>query len=139
MSSRTAALVLTVLGGGLMFFLAPGQAALAPGLAAALLAVAAIWLAPPRARTVLAVLSALLWLLALVLGVFGSWAAVLASLVGLGGAVVTVWRGGAWPGWSSRYARAADLAEDGLISPRQMWESLDRGLDPTRDRPRDEG
>lgn len=132
MNSRATALVLTVLGGGLMFFLAPGQAALAPGMAAALLALAAIWLASPRVRPVLGGLSALLWLFALVLGVFESGAAILASLVGLAGAVVTVWRGGTWPGWSGRYARATDVAEDELISPRQMWESLDRGMDPTR-------
>ncbi|HQR79748.1 MAG TPA: Trp biosynthesis-associated membrane protein [Actinomycetota bacterium] len=138
MNSRTTALVLTVLGGGLMFFLASGQAALAPGLVGSLLAVAAIWLASPRVRPVLGVLSALFWVSALVLAVFGSVAAVLASLVGLAGAVVTVWRGRAWPGWSGRYARAGDLADDELISPRQMWESLDRGLDPTVDRQHDD-
>ena len=67
-----------------------------------------------------------------VLAVFGSAAAVLAALVGLAGSVLALAKGSQWPGFSSRYARAADLEEDGLISPRQMWESLDRGLDPTR-------
>ncbi len=132
MSSRTAALVLTILGGGLLFFLASEQAAAAPGLMAVLIGIAAIWLASGRTRFVLAVISGLLWLAALVLAVFGSAAAVVAAIVGIAGSVLTLARGGQWPGWSSRYARSADLADDGLISPRQMWESLDRGLDPTR-------
>jgi hypothetical protein len=131
-NARTLALTLTVLGGGLLFFLASAQAATAPGLIAALVGVAAIWLASGRTRPVLAAISAVAWLAALMLAVFGSPAAVVGSLVGLAGAVITVARGGQWPGFSSRYARAADLDEDGLISPRQMWESLDRGLDPTR-------
>ena len=137
MSSRTAALVLTILGGGLLFFLASGQAAAAPGLMAALIGVAAIWLASGKTRFVLAAISGLLWLAALVLAVFGSAAAVVAAVVGLAGGVVTLVKGGQWPGFSSRYARSADLDDDGLISPRQMWESLDRGLDPTR-KPGDE-
>ncbi len=132
MNSRTAALVLTILGAGLLFFLASGEAASVPGLMAGLIAIAAIWLALGRIRFVLASISALLWLTALVLAVFGSAAAVLAALVGLAGSVLALAKGSQWPGFSSRYARAADLEEDGLISPRQMWESLDRGLDPTR-------
>lgn len=133
MSSRTLAIVFTVLGAGLLFFLASADAALAPGLIAALLAVAAIWLASGRVRTVLAALAALLWLVALILAVFGSVLAVLGSLVGLAGALIAVARGGDWPGFSARYARASDVADDGMISPRQVWESLDRGLDPTRE------
>ena len=132
MTSRTAALVLTILGAGLLFFQAAVEAASAPGLMAGLIAIAAIWLASGRIRFVLAVISAVLWLLALVLAVFGSAAAVVAAVVGLAGSVLTLAKGGQWPGFSSRYARASDLEEDGLISPRQMWESLDRGLDPTR-------
>lgn len=132
MNSRTAALVLTVLGTGLLFFLASAQAAAAPGLMGGLIGIAAIWLASGRARTVLAALSGVLWLAALVLAAFGSGSAVLASVIGLAGSVLALAKGGQWPGWSSRYARSADLQEDGLISPRQMWESLDRGLDPTR-------
>jgi O-antigen ligase len=132
MSSRTAALLLTVLGAGLLFFLASGEAASVPGLMAGLIGVAAIWLASGRLRFVLAALSGLLWLGALVLAVFGSAAAVIAAVIGLAGSVLVLAKGGGWSGFSSRYARAADLQEDGLISPRQMWESLDRGLDPTR-------
>ncbi len=132
MSSRTAALVLTILGGGLLFFLASEQAAAAPGLMAALIGIAAIWLASGKTRFILAAISGVLWLAALVLAVFGSAAAVVAAVVGLAGGVLTLVKGGQWPGFSSRYARASDLADDGLISPRQMWESLDRGLDPTR-------
>lgn len=132
MSSRTLALALTVLGAGFLFFLASEQAATALALIAALIAIAAIWLASSRTRTVLAAISALLWLAALVLAVFGSALAVLGCLIGLAGAVLTLWRGSSWPGFSARYARSADLSEDGLISPRQLWESLDKGLDPTR-------
>lgn len=132
MSSRTLALVLTILGGGLLFFLASEQAATAVGLIAALIGIAAIWLASGKVRTGLAVVSGLLWLTGLVLAVFGSPLAVLGCAVGVAGAVVTMLRGPGWPGFSARYARSADVAEDGLISPRQLWESLDRGLDPTR-------
>lgn len=132
MTSRTAALVLTLLGAGMLFFLAAGQAASAPGLMAGLIAIAAIWLASGTTRFVLASLSGLLWLAALVLAVFGSAAAVVAAIIGLAGSVLALAKGSQWPGFSSRYARASDLEEDGLISPRQMWESLDRGLDPTR-------
>ena len=60
MSSRTTALVLTILGGGLLFFLASGDAASAPGLVAALIGIAAIWLAAGRTRFVLAAVSGLL-------------------------------------------------------------------------------
>ena len=132
MTSRTAALVLTVLGAGMLFFLAAGEAASAPGLMAGLIGIAAIWLASGKTRFVLAALSGLLWLAALVLAVFGSAAAVVAAIIGLAGSVLALAKGSQWPGFSSRYARSADLEEDGLISPRQMWESLDRGLDPTR-------
>jgi O-antigen ligase len=132
MSSRTAALVLTILGAGMLFFLAPGQAAAAPGLMAGLIGIAAIWLASGKTRFVLSALTGLLWLVALLLAVFGSAAAVVAAIIGLSGSVLALAKGSQWPGFSSRYARASDLEEDGLISPRQMWESLDRGLDPTR-------
>jgi hypothetical protein len=142
MTSRTAALALTVLGGGVLFFLASEQAATALGLVCALLALAAIWLASGRVRAVLSGVAALGWLVALVLAVLGSAFAVAGCLLGLAGSVITVWRGGSWPGFSARYARQADVAEDGPTSPRQLWESLDRGLDPTRGKdttPDDEG
>ena len=83
MNSRTAALVLTILGAGLLFFLASGEAASVPGLMAGLIAIAAIWLALGRIRFVLASISALLWLTALVLAVFGNasmWMAVFADM-----------------------------------------------------------
>ena len=134
MNSRTAALVLTILGAGLLFFLASGEAASAPGLMAGLIGIAAIWLASGKTRFVLAAISGLLWLAALVLAVFGSAAAVVGAIIGLAGSVLALAKGSQWPGFSSRYARASDLEDDGLISPRQMWESLDRGLDPTRKR-----
>jgi energy-coupling factor transporter transmembrane protein EcfT len=132
MSSRTTALVLTIFGAGFLFFLASEQAATAVGLVAGLIAIAAIWLASARARTVIAGISSVLWLAALVLAVFGSALAVIGCLIGLSGAVLTMLRGNRWPGFSARYARSADLDQDGLISPRQVWESLDKGLDPTR-------
>ena len=132
MSSRTAALALTILGGGFLFFLASEQAATAAAMIGALIAMAAIWLASGRVRTVLAAISALLWFAGLVLAVFGSALAVIGCLIGLSGAVLTLWRGSSWPGFSARYARSSDLSQDGLISPRQLWESLDKGLDPTR-------
>lgn len=134
MNSRVAAVVLTILGTGMLFFLAAGQAASAPGLMAGLIGIAAIWLASGRTRFVLAAISGLLWLVALLLAVFGSVAAVVAAIIGLAGSVLALVKGSEWPGFSSRYARASDLEDDGLISPRQMWESLDRGLDPTRKR-----
>jgi len=133
-NSRTAALILTILGAGLLFFLASGEAASAPGLMAGLIGIAAIWLASGKTRFVLAAISGLLWLAALVLAVFGSAAAVVGAIIGLAGSVLALAKGSQWPGFSSRYARASDLEDDGLISPRQMWESLDRGLDPTRKR-----
>lgn len=132
MSSRTTALALTILGAGFLFFLASEQAATAVAMIGALLAIAAIWLASARVRIVLAAISALLWFGGLVLAVFGSALAVIGCLIGLSGAVITLWRGNSWPGFSARYARSADLNQDGLISPRQLWESLDKGLDPTR-------
>ena len=132
MSSRTLALVLTVFGAGFLFFLASEQAATAAGLTAALLGVAAIWLASGKVRTVLAGISGVLWLAGLLAAAFGSALAVVGCLIGLSGAVVTLLRGPQWPGFSARYARQADVEEEGLISPRQVWESLDRGLDPTR-------
>jgi hypothetical protein len=132
MSSRTVALVLTILGGGLLFFLASEQVSTALGLTAALIGVAAIWLASGTVRAVLSGISAVLWLGGLVLAIFGSSLAVVGCLVGVAGSVVTLLRGPQWPGFSARYARSADLNDDGLINPRQFWESLDRGLDPTR-------
>ena len=53
MTSRTAALGLTVAGGAVVFLLAGESAALGPGLLAALLALAAIWLASGLTRVVI--------------------------------------------------------------------------------------
>jgi hypothetical protein len=131
-NSRTAAIGLTASGAGLLLFLAPGEAATALGSVAALLAAAAIWLTAGRARSILAAGAGLGWLMALVLALFGTPAAVAGCLVGLAGAVIALVRGGSWSGFSSRYARGADVTEDEQISPRQLWESQDRGLDPTR-------
>jgi len=126
-SSRAVALLLTVLGAGGLYLVAADDVALAPGLLAALLAIAAIWLASGGARLVLAGLSALAWVGALVLAV-GSLPALAASAVGLVGAALTLARGSRWPGWSSKYSRSS---QDDEVTPRQMWESLDRGEDPT--------
>ena len=113
MSSRALALVLTLVGAAVLFFRAPEEAATATGLLGAVLASAA-------------------WVGTLVLAVSASTIAVIASASGLAGAVIAVVRGGAWPGWSSRYARSDQIGEDEADNPRMMWESLDRGMDPTR-------
>ncbi len=136
MTSRTAALGLTVAGGAVVFLLAGESAALGPGLLAALLALAAIWLASGLTRVVIGVVAAVLWVMGLVMA--GSALAAVGCLVGLAGAVLAVVKGRGWPGWSSRYERSAELEDDELANPRQMWESLDRGVDPTR-RPPEEG
>ncbi len=134
MSSRALALVLTLVGAAVLFIRAPEEAATATGLLGAVLALAAIWLTSGRVRTVLAVLATAAWVGALVLAVLASTIAVIACASGLAGAVIAVARGGAWPGWSSRYARSDQIGEDEADNPRMMWESLDRGMDPTRRR-----
>ena len=74
-------------------------------------------------------------ILALVaLAVSASVIAVIAAMSGLAAAVITMVRGQDWPGWSSRYARPDQISEDEADNPRMMWESLDRGMDPTRRR-----
>lgn len=132
MSSRALALVLTLVGAAVLFFRAPEEAATATGLLGAVLALAAIWLTSGRVRTVLAVLATAAWVGTLVLAVSASTIAVIASASGLAGAAIAVVRGAAWPGWSSRYARSDQIGEDEADNPRMMWESLDRGMDPTR-------
>ncbi|MEZ5118994.1 MAG: Trp biosynthesis-associated membrane protein [Candidatus Nanopelagicales bacterium] len=132
MSSRALALVLTLVGAGVLFLRVPEEAATATGLLGAVLALAAIWLTSGRVRRVLAALAAAAWAGTLVLAVSVSAIAVFASASGLAGAVIAVVRGGAWPGWSSRYARSDQIGEDEADNPRMMWESLDRGMDPTR-------
>ncbi|MEZ5186847.1 MAG: Trp biosynthesis-associated membrane protein [Candidatus Nanopelagicales bacterium] len=132
MKTRTAALLLTIVAAGLLLFKGSEQAATAAGLLGALLALAAILLVSGRMRLVVSVLSALAWLAALVLAVLDPSVTVLAAVAGSAGAVLTVVRGAAWPGWSSRYARDTDPDRDDQASPREMWESLDRGFDPTR-------
>ncbi len=136
MTSRTAALGLTAVGGAIVFLLASESAALGPALLGALLGLAAIWLASGSTRVVIGVLAALLWVVGLVIA--GSALGAVGCVVGLAGAALTVVKGRSWPGWSSRYARSAVLEDEDLVNPRQMWESLDRGVDPTR-RPADEG
>lgn len=134
MSSRALALVLTLAGAAALFFRTPEEAATAAGLLGAVLGLAAIWLTSGRVRQVLAVLATLGWLAAVALAVPASAIATIASASGLAGAVITVARGGGWPGWSSRYARSDQIGEDEADNPRMMWESLDRGMDPTRRR-----
>jgi hypothetical protein len=133
-SSRALALVLTLVGAGVLFLRVPEETATATGLLGAVLALAAIWLTSGRVRTVLAVLAAAAWVGTLLVAVSVSAIAVSASASGLAGAVIAVVRGGAWPGWSSRYARSDQISEDEADNPRMMWESLDRGMDPTRRR-----
>lgn len=133
MNARTLALLATIGAGGVLFFMVPEEITTAAGVAGSLLCLAAIWLASGTVRRVLAVVAGVAWIGALILALGDSAIAVVASLVGLSGAALTAARGASWPGWSSRYARSADIAEDEVFNPRTMWESLDRGVDPTRD------
>lgn len=131
MRSRSVALALTGAAAALLLLFAPGESATAVGLLAALVAVAAIWLATGRVRMVLGVLAAAGWLVGLVMAL-GVPAAIAAAVMGLAAAVVIVVAGPQWPGFSARYARGGDVADDELASPRHLWESLDRGEDPTQ-------
>lgn len=133
MSARTLALLLTIAAGGVAFFMVSEENISAAGVAGALMCLAAIWLAAGRVRLVLAVVAAAAWIAALVLAVGDSAIAIVGSVAGLSGAALTAARGASWPGWSSRYARSVDIADDRDSNPRMMWESLDRGEDPTRD------
>ena len=56
-----------------------------------------------------------------------------AALAGVAGAILVIVRGAHWPGWSGRYSRGSDAGADDTLTPRAMWEALDRGQDPTRD------
>lgn len=127
MTPRSIAAALTLAGGGGLLLADPGPAA-APGLLAALLGLAAVWLVSGAARVALAGLAAAGWVAAAVLSTSAGLLPVLAAVAGLAGAVLTVVRGSAWSGWSSRYDRAG---EPQPMDPRGMWDSLDRGEDPT--------
>lgn len=142
MRSRLVALLLIVAGGGLYLWQASAAVGLAPALLGALLGLAAILLASGVTRTVLAVLASALWLTALAAALLGpiAPAPVAAAALGLLAAVLTVVKGRSWPGWSGKYSRAGQAGATDADDPRAMWDSLDRGIDPTHsdDAPRAE-
>lgn len=120
--TRTLAVFLTVLGGAGLYF---GERAVL-ALAAALFALVAIWLVSGRPRRIWAVLSGLLWLAAMLQVERAPMLAF--AVAGFIGAALVLTKGGQWPGFGTRFERNADDAE---TTPKQMWESLDRGEDPT--------
>jgi hypothetical protein len=127
MTPRSIAAALTAAGGAGLLMADPGPAA-APGLLAALLGLAAVWLVSGTARLVLAGLAGAGWVAAAVLSVPSGVLPVVAAVAGLVGAGLTLAKGSTWSGWSSRYDRAQ---EPQSLDPRGMWDSLDRGEDPT--------
>jgi hypothetical protein len=129
---RTLALLLTTAAGVGVLVGVDDEAVTAAGTAAALVCLASIWLASGKPRLVLALGAAVAWAGTVVLSV-GDPLAMLASLAGLIAAGLTVAKGSQWPGWSSRYARSTRITDDETSNPRTMWESLDRGVDPTAD------
>lgn len=128
MTSRTSALVSTLIAAGLLLWKGPGTAELGMGLMGALFVLAAAYLVAGVARTILAGLGVLIWIATLVVSVRGPAGLVtLAGVFGLAAALQVVVFGRRWPGWSSKYDRTPARVDD----PRSMWESLDRGEDPT--------
>lgn len=130
MSTRALALALAA-AGGVGLLLADPTPAVVPGLFGALLGVAAVALATGRVRRLLALGAALLWAATAGLAVPDGPLLVATALAGLAGALLILLKGRDWPGWSSRYQRLEPGSEHDA-TPRQMWDSLDRGWDPTR-------
>ncbi len=120
--TRTLALLLTVLGAAGLYF---GERAVL-GLAAGLFALVAIWLVSGRPRQIWAAFSVVTWVGAAVQVERASMLAFAA--VGLVGAALILVKGGQWPGFGTRFERNTERDE---ATPKQMWESLDRGEDPT--------
>lgn len=56
--------------------------------------------------------------------------ALLGALALVAAGVLVAWRGGKWPGMSSRYERPAPSGGERADSA-SLWDSLSRGLDPT--------
>lgn len=132
MNSRIAAIALTVLAAAAYVWRGTGTGGIGPALLAALLALAAILLASGTTRTVLAVLATLGWLGAVAADLAGGFTwLLLAAVAGLVAALLTAVRGSSWPGWSDRYSRSANAVPGRPDDPRAMWDSLDRGEDPT--------
>ena len=143
MNGRLLALTVTIAATGTLVLTDSDPAVVAAGSFGGLVALAAIWLAAGASRRVLAGVATLAWATGLAVALGGPLTPALACAVGLAASLLTLLRGATWPGWSSRYARTAGAAGDddlGNLSAREMWESLDRGMDPTRpgDAPPDE-
>ena len=129
--TRTLALLLTVLGAAGLYLVARDYPALDVGLGAAACALVATWVLSEHAlRVVLAVIAAVMWIGGLFLAA-GSLAVVVPCLLGFSGAVLIATRCQHWPGMSSRFARGGTGDEQREASARELWESLDRGEDPT--------
>ncbi len=139
-NTRFVALALTIAATGTLFLTDADPAAKAAGSFGGLVALAAIWLVAGLTRRLLAGVAVLAWAAGGVLALAGPLVGPVVCVAGLSGALLTLVRGSTWPGWSSRYVRAAELEGDDDLSAREMWESLDRGMDPTQrgDAPPDE-
>lgn len=101
------------------------SSALAVAVVAALGTAVAAWAFTGAVRAVAAAIASLMWVSSLALA--GSPGEVIAILVGCAAAITTAIGGRVWPERPDTYRR--DDADVG--SPRHMWESLDRGEDPT--------
>lgn len=56
-----------------------------------------------------------------------AWVALVGAVVMTAGSALVVWRGQTWPGLGRSYERGSSR------QPKDAWESLDRGIDPTVD------
>ncbi|MEI2643993.1 MAG: Trp biosynthesis-associated membrane protein [Candidatus Nanopelagicales bacterium] len=131
MNSRTVATLLTIAATAGLYFVARDYPALDVGLGAAACALVATWVLSERAlRVSLAVVAAAMWITSMFLAA-GSLAVVVPCLLGFAGAVLIATRCQHWPGMSSRFARGGTRDEQREASARELWESLDRGEDPT--------
>ena len=113
----------------LLGFVATAQPA--TGLAVlALATVPALFAVPPRGRLWLGLVVTAIAGVVAILGDLGGQASAWAAVGGLVAAGVTISaRGRGWPPLGARYdtSPAADRGDD----PRQLWQALDRGEDPT--------
>lgn len=128
--SRTIALALTVIGVGGLYF-SDQQSALLVALPAGLAALVGIWLVSGRPRQVWAAIAVIAWAGALWLIDLDGPSALLFGAAGLLAALIILVKGKDWPGFGSRYQRSAGPAAGVEPTAKDLWESLDRGEDPT--------
>lgn len=132
MNSRTVALLMTLAAGATAAAAGLGRGQSGAAMAAALLVLAGGWLTTGVVRRLLAAAGLAVWVVVLVSAVGAGWWSLASAILGLSGALIVLVAGGRWPGWSSRYDRSGGAAPPD--DPRQMWDSLDRGVDPTLDK-----